>query len=395
MNSNSSHILREFYFESPQSIASLSQKIGKSVPLITKEVQHLLKKGLLKEMGLAQSNGGRRANLFALNSNNLPRLLLIAINQKEIVLSIYDFSNQPIREKEIIDIAFHSDEMTINTLLLEVDEFLKKHETSNIVAISITVPGFVNTELGVNTSYSEKDKRRKIRSILEEKFQKPTYIENDSTAIAIAEHKFGHARSSSDVLVINLNWGVGLGMIINNKLFKGSSGFAGEFSHIPLSNLNKLCSCGKRGCLEVEASLEAAINYAVQKIKNGETSALVNKYNSNGTLEILDILQAAHNGDQLAIESFGSIAYALGKGIATLIHIINPEKIIISGFGVKIGQLLMPQIQSALLEYSIQRLSEKTTIIISELDDAQLIGTMATAVANLDWKLIIQDTKHS
>ena len=395
MNTNSSHILREFYFESPQSIASLSQKIGKSVPLITKEVQHLLKKGLLKEMGLAQSNGGRRANLFALNSNNLPRLLLIAINQKEIVLSIYDFSNQPIREKEIIDIAFHSDEMTINTLLLEVDEFLKKHETSNIVAISITVPGFVNTELGVNTSYSEKDKRRKIRSILEEKFQKPTYIENDSTAIAIAEHKFGHARSSSDVLVINLNWGVGLGMIINNKLFKGSSGFAGEFSHIPLSNLNKLCSCGKRGCLEVEASLEAAINYAVQKIKNGETSALVNKYNSNGTLEILDILQAAHNGDQLAIESFGSIAYALGKGIATLIHIINPEKIIISGFGVKIGQLLMPQIQSALLEYSIQRLSEKTTIIISELDDAQLIGTMATAVANLDWKLIIQDTKHS
>lgn len=346
-------------------------------------------------MGLAQSNGGRRANLYALNSDNLPRLLLVAINQKEIVLSIYDFSNQPIQEKQIIGIAIHSDEMTMDTLLVEIDEFLKKHEKSNIVAISITVPGFVNTELGVNTSYSEKDKRREIRRILEERFQKPTFIENDSTAIAIAEHKFGDARSSSDVLVINLNWGVGLGMIINNKLFKGNRGFAGEFSHIPLSNLNKLCSCGKRGCLEVEASLEAAINYAVQKIKNGETSALVNKYNSNGTLEILDILQAARNGDQLAIEAFGSIAYALGKGIATLIHIINPEKIIISGFGVKIGQLLMPQIQSALLEYSIQRLSEKTTIIISELDDAQLIGTMATAVANLDWKLIIQDTKHS
>lgn len=388
MNTNSSHILREFYFESPQSIASLSQKIGKSVPLTTKEVQQLLTKGLLKEMGLAQSNGGRRANLFALNSTNLPHLLLVAINQKEIELSIYDFSNQPIQEKEIIDVAFHSDEMAINKLLLEIDEFLKKYETSNIVAISITVPGFVNTELGVNTSFSEKDKRREIRSILEHRFKKPTYIENDSTAIAIAEHKFGHARFSSDVLVINLNWGVGLGMIINNQLFKGSSGFAGEFSHIPLSNLNKLCSCGKRGCLEVEASLEAAINYATQKIKNGETSALVNKYNNNGTLEILDILQAAHNGDQLAIESFGSIAYALGKGIATLIHIINPEKIIISGFGVKIGQLLMPQIQSALLEYSIHRLSEKTTIVISDLDDAQLIGTMATAVANLDWKLI-------
>ncbi len=390
MNAINSHILREFYYESPQSIASLSQKIGKSVPLITKGVQHLLAKGFLKDQGLAQSNGGRRANLFSIHTENLPNILLITIDQHSVTLGIYDFSNRSISENKEVKISITKNESTIDELLKEIDGFLIQNNIDQITAISITMPGFVNTILGVNTSYSKSDNRYNIRNIIEKKYHKPTFIENDSTAIAIAEHKFGAAKDIDDVLVINLNWGVGLGMIIDNKLFKGSSGFAGEFSHIPLSNLNKLCSCGKRGCLEVEASLEAALTYAVTKIERGETSSLVKLTHSSQNLNINDLTEAANLGDQLAIESFGSIGYALGKGIATLIHIINPEKIVVSGFGANIGQFLMPQIQSALLEYSIQRLSENTTVQISELNKPQLIGTMATAIINLDMALIPQ-----
>lgn len=394
MNTIRSQILREFYFESPQSIALLSQKIGKSVPLTTKEVQQLLAKGLLKDMGLAQSNGGRRANLFSLNYDNLPHILLIVINQKEVVLNIYNFANQPIQESQTHPINLQKGPKAITELLQAIKSYLANYQQNKLAAISVTTPGFVNTELGLNTSFPEGDARREIRRILEDQLNLPTFIENDSTAIAIAEHKFGKARNANDVLVINLSWGVGLGMILDKKLFKGSSGFAGEFSHIPLSTLNKLCSCGKRGCLEVEASLEAVIAYALAKIERGEISALNDKVTSDNTLAIQDVLYAAHQGDQLAIEAFGAIAYALGKGIATLIHIINPEKIIISGFGVEIGSILMPQIQSALLEYSIQRLSEKTNIEISDLHNVPHIGAMATAVANMDWKIVIQYIKH-
>lgn len=392
MNPIHPYILKELYYESPQSIASLSNRIGKSVPLVAKGVQELLAKEFIEDKGLAQSNGGRRANLFALNNLNLPYILLVAVDQHQITLSLYDFSNTEIKESKKIESSLNADTFIMEELISAIDSYLGDTAMQKIIAISISMPGFVNTALGLNTSYGIADKRCQIRNILETQYQKPTFIENDSTVIAIAEHKFGNAKDIKDVLVINLNWGVGLGMIINNKLFKGSRGFAGEFSHIPLSNLNKICSCGKRGCLEVEASLEAVISHALERMQQGDTSKLSSKINANNSIDINDILYAAKHGDQLAIESFGKIGAALGKGIATLIHIINPEKIIISGFGAKIGEIIMPKVQSALLEYSIQRLSENTKIEISTLENSQLIGTMATAVANLDWKTTLQTT---
>lgn len=388
MNLLQSLILKELYYESPLSINSLSNRIGKSVPLVTKSIHQLLLRELIKDNGLAPSNGGRRANLFALNSDNLPYILLIAIDQYNIFLSLFNFSNTAIKNNKHISIPLSETTTFADLLINKIDEFLIDIDLSKITAISITMPGFVNNELGLNTSYPITDDRCQIRNIIENKYNKQTFIENDSTAIAIAEHKFGLAKNIKDVLVVNLNWGVGLGMIINDKLFKGSSGFAGEFSHIPLSTTNQICSCGKRGCLEVEASLEAAKSYALNKIEKGDTSILTGKKN-NKNIDINDILNAAKRGDQLAIESFGAIGYALGKGIATLIHIINPEKIIISGYGSKIEKFLMPQIQSALLEFSIQRLSEKTKVEISTLVNPQIIGTMATAVGKLDWKITL------
>lgn len=392
MNTIYPYILKELYYQSPQSIASLSNRIGKSVPLVTKGIQQLLSKDFIKDNGLAQSNGGRRANLFALNTDNLPHLLLIAVDQHKISISIYDFSNTALKSCREIKTELSDDESVVNDLIQEIDEYLEDIDIQKIIAISISMPGFVNTDLGLNTSYNPTDKRREIRNILESKYNKQTFIENDSTVIAIAEHKFGKAKDINNVLVINLNWGVGLGMIINSELFKGSHGFAGEFSHIPLSNLNKICSCGKRGCLEVEASLEAVLSHAMDRMQKGDTSILSAKMSDTNSVDINDILYAAKHGDQLAIESFGTIGTALGKGIATLIHIINPEKIIISGFGAKIGEIIMPKVQSALLEFSIHKLSENTKTEISTLDNAQLIGTMATAVANLDWKTTLQKT---
>lgn len=390
MNSLYYSLLRELYYESPQSIASLSHRIGKSIPITTKGIQSLLTKQLISDNGLAPSNGGRRANCYALDQVNLPYILLIAIDQKKTKLVVYDFSNNSIKPTKEITINLNNLKSFTSTLITEIDNYLDHDSLQKIVAISITMPGFVNADLGINSSFPMEDERCQIRNIIQKKYLKQTFIENDSTAIAIAEHKFGLAKDIKDVLVINLNWGVGLGMIINNVLFKGSSGYAGEFSHIPLSNLKKLCTCGKRGCLEVEASLEAAISFVTNRLNKGDSSILAVKLKENNFMSINDVLDAANKGDQLAIEAFGAIAYALGKGIATLIHIINPEKIIISGFGAELKDFLMPQIQSALLEYSIQRLSANTKIEISTLNNPQLIGTMATAVKNLDWKNILK-----
>src|SRR5699024_2736024 len=98
---------------------------------------------------------------------------------------------------------------------------------------------------------------------IKEKTGYPTFIENDSSTIALAEIKYGRAVNEKNAMILNLSWGIGLGMILEGKLFRGNDGFAGEFSHIPLFKNGKLCSCGKTGCLETETSL----SYMIRKAK--------------------------------------------------------------------------------------------------------------------------------
>ncbi|MFD2557290.1 ROK family transcriptional regulator [Sphingobacterium tabacisoli] len=380
-------ILTALYYHTPQSIAELSNTIGKSVPNITRSVQELLKDNLINSDGLAPSTGGRRAIHYSLNIPVLPNLLAIAIDQYNTSISLLDLSNHIIKELEQSPIHLDQSENPVQEILLLIDRFLEGQDKENILTVGISMPGFVDSEKGINTSYSSTHPLYSIKNTVEKHLQLPTYIENDSTAIAIAEHQFGKAKGSNNALVINLNWGVGLGMILEGKLFKGHSGYAGEFSHIPLSNQNKLCSCGKRGCLEVEASLIAALGHASEQIENGQISQLTANYGQVGRIDIDQLIGAALNGDQVAIESFAKIGYMLGKGIATLIHIINPEKVIISGKGSEIGQILLPQIQASMLEFSIQRLSKDTTIEISTLHNAQIIGTASVAVSSSSWEI--------
>jgi len=303
-----------------------------------------------------------------------------------------DFNNQfssPIKTREI-DLnskeAYHNLKSFISEVLLSSDH-------ANIYGIGVTMPGFVDSHSGKNNSYPANSPWYDLKANLESAFNFPVFVENDSSAIAIAEHRFGVANQSKNVMVVNLNWGVGLGMILDNELYRGHSGYAGEFSHIPLSNTNKLCSCGKKGCLEVEASLIAAVEFAVDKLKTAEESSLQSHYQEHQTITGDQLIEAAIEGDQLAIESIRRIGYMLGKGIATLIHIINPEQVVISGRGAKAQQILLPQVQSALLEFSIQRLSKHTKIEFSQTKNIQLLGSACVVVGNADRSIYKQITR--
>src|SRR5690606_17590522 len=139
---------------------------------------------------------------------------------------------------------------------------------------------------------------------LENELKINTYIENDSSGIAIAEKYFGQLTDSNHALVINLTWGVGLGIIVDNNLFRGNDGFAGEFIHIPLDYENKLCSCGKKGCLELEASLESVIDYIKERLNNVEASVLVPHISCEDMSLFLDYLVKTYKtGDQLSIRA--------------------------------------------------------------------------------------------
>ncbi|GAA4133866.1 ROK family transcriptional regulator [Sphingobacterium kyonggiense] len=376
-------ILKSLYFTNPQSIADLSQSAGKSIPNTTSAINRLIEANLVEQDGLAPSTGGRRAAQFILNAKALPNIVSIAIDQfysSVVVTNLNNVYQTAIKTQQITlkdSNAFEQIVELIQSVISEAKDII-------IYAVGLSMPGFVDSNLGKNYSYSIDSPFYNLQANLSKLIDLPVFIENDSSAIAIAEHHFGQAKLAKNVMVVNMNWGVGLGMIIDNELYRGHSGYAGEFSHIPLSNLNKLCSCGKVGCLEVEASLLAAVDMAKERLKEQAESKLSKPYQEQGYLTGDQLLTAAINGDQLAIECVSRIGYMLGKGISTLIHIINPEMVVISGRGAKAKDVLSPHIHAAILEFTIHRLSKNVKIKFSKTEHIQLLGSTCICIARAD-----------
>ena len=184
-------------------------------------------------------------------------------------------------------------------------------------------------------------------------------------------------------MVINVGWGVGLGMILNGDLFRGHNGFAGEFSHIPLFANGKLCSCGKSGCLETETSLLVIIEKAKEGLQNGKISVLKPSQLQHYEEASEAMIMAVHDGDRYAVELFSEAGYNIGRGVAILIHLLNPEVIILSGRGSTAGKIWQAPIQQALNEHCIPKLSDSTEIEISELAyEAEIIGAAALVMEN-------------
>ncbi len=374
-------ILRNLYYRPMQPIADIANSLSRSIPSVTKQINELLSKNIVVEKGYAASTGGRKAMQYMINEDLSYTIVSLSIDQFYTAITLSNLKGDIISTLENLPVDLR-DPDAANLLLKTIDRFFSTNNIilRQVIGIGISMPGFVNSEKGLNESYNSDSPLYNIKELIEQKFNVPAVIDNDSRCVAWAEKKFGNAQDSSHSLVINLNWGVGLGILINDDIFKGTSGFAGEFSHIPLSDELTLCSCGKRGCLEVEASVSAAIRNIEKDIKNGEYSIyekLVEEYDNKAEA----LIESVHIGDQIAINNIGKIGYLLGKGISTLIHILNPNKIIISGRGAEIGYILAPHIQVAVNEYSIPKISKKTSIEMSDLHKrAQQLGTIALVI---------------
>jgi predicted NBD/HSP70 family sugar kinase len=253
-----------------------------------------------------------------------------------------------------------------------------------IAGIGIAIPGFVDPDKGINYSIADSPA---IASTIAAKVGLKVYVDNDSSVIGLAEQKFGEVGRVNNAMVINIGWGVGLGMILNGQLFRGTSGFAGEFSHIPMFSNNKLCSCGKHGCLETESSLTVIVEKARDRLRKGELSSLSLKGIDNENFEhsFLMIKDAALKGDKLAIGLFSEAGYNIGRGVAILVHLLNPDLIVLSGRGASAGRIWEAPIQQAMNEHCIPRLSENTRIIVSKLaHHAELFGAAALVMEGFD-----------
>jgi predicted NBD/HSP70 family sugar kinase len=204
--------------------------------------------------------------------------------------------------------------------------------------------------------------------------------------MTLAEYKFRAVHGAQHVLGIFVGWGIGLGIIVDGKIYQGTSGFAGEFAHSPLFESQEInCTCGKKGCLEAVASGTSIVRMAEEAILIDKDSILARMAKSyKGPLDPNLVVRAAQEGDQRAITILSEVGLNLGRVISMLIQLLNPELIILGGVVAEANQYILTPIQQALNVYSMAKSREKTKIVLYQLgSEVGLRGAIAVVTDKL------------
>lgn len=380
-------IIKHLYFEGVLSATDLSVLIRKSIPYTTRLINVLLDNKIIEENGLADSSGGRKPQTYSLTVGH-NYILAVAIDQYHTKVVLYDLHNNEIGEKLTFPLVLANNSDSLGQLSDILSGYLNQFNISKdqVIGIGIGMPGFINTNKGINYSFLNSDESD-IVTYLQHRLDVPVFIANDSSVVALAELKMGVAKGKKNVMVINIGWGIGLGLVLKKQLYNGENGFAGEFSHIPLFDNQIVCSCGKTGCLETEGSLNVLIEKARQGILSGQSTTIENFENDDQRTAAAKVMEAASRGDRFAIGIIYELGYNIGRALSILIHLLNPELIVLGGFGLKAGHLWMAPIQQAINEHCIPILSEDISMKVSALgEDAALIGAAALVMENIEHK---------
>lgn len=381
-----SQIIRQLFFSANLSCLDLSNRIDKSLPFVNRLLSELIEEGVVMETGYAPSSGGRRPLMYSLKTGIL-YVIAVAMDQFVTRIALMDMQNRKIAFLEKFDLNLAEEKDALAILTRKIQWVIEQSNTKkdHITGIGIAIPGFVDTKTGINYTFLSQESKS-VTAHIAEQTGLPVFIDNDSSVVALAEFRFGSAIGRKNAMVVNLGWGIGLGMVLDEKLFRGNDGFAGEFSHIPLFTNGKLCSCGKHGCLETESSLLIITEKARKGMQEGILSQMRGLLtNENAEKDCNVLMEAAGKGDRFAVSLFSDAGYVIGRGLAILIHIINPEMIILSGRGAAAGKLWLAPIQQALNEHCIPRLADKTQLETSVLAyQAEIVGAATLVMENFE-----------
>ena len=349
------------------SIADISIELGASIPTVTKLLNELIDDGFIEDLGKLGTSGGRKPNIYGLCAS-AGYLIGVDIRRHHISVAVTDFKGNSIDYQEDIPFALESSEESFR----KMSDLLISHITKlgiskdKVLAYDINLTGRVNCNTGFSFSYFIGEEKP-LDATLEEMLGNRVFIDNDSRAMTYGEYICGAGNGERNMLFINLSWGLGMGMILDGKLSYGKSGFSGEIGHFPFRDNDIICRCGKIGCLETVASGSAIHRVFLEKLKEGRTSVLRPKYERGEEISLDEIIDAVKDEDVLAIEAIEITGRELGRAIAGLINIFNPELVVIGGRLAVAKDYLMLPIMGAINKYSLIVVSKDTILKFSKL----------------------------
>jgi glucokinase len=245
-----------------------------------------------------------------------------------------------------------------------------------VEAVGVGTPGVIQVETGVvvkSPNFPDWN-NLPLRKLLKEALSLPVVIENDANAAALGEQWRGAGKNIKSMILLTLGTGVGGGIVLNDRIWHGADGMAGELGHMTLIPDGRQCSCGNKGCLEMYASARGIVlSYQEALQAAGSPCA--------GSVTAADVYAAAGAGDENALLVMRNMGRMLGIGIASLINIFNPERIVIGG-GVKDAwSLFIDAAREEVMRRAFEVPARRTEIVQSLLgDDAGIVGAAAAAL---------------
>ena len=337
-------------------------------------VANLIDQGLIEEVGYGESLGGKAPILLEIVADSR---YMVGLNlaQDKFVGSVVNLKGE---FKETIEVPVNeSDGKQALQLVYSILDKLTVHGWEPIVGIGIGTPGLVNTRDGIVVSAVNLDwQDLPLAQLVEQRYNLPITVLNDSQATAIGELVYGgDYHSEENLIVVTVRYGIGAGILIKGKLFQGDGGGAGEIGHVVVQENGLLCRCGKSGCLETIASTRAVLQRALMLAPQYSESGIAT-HPHDLTLE--QIKSAYVADDPLAVRVVNDAASALGGSIADLVSILNIQKIVLTGDMTIFGEPWLQIIRDTMNQAALARIAQNTQIEIGQLDfRACILGASA------------------
>lgn len=381
---NRALVLRTIFTHEQISRAEIARQTKLTRTTVSSIVSDIIAEGLVEEVGIGTSYGGKNPILLSLIEDSR-WMIGLDLSHNQFRGAIVNLRGE-LRDITSVPVEEHDGDEALELLYQIVDSLMKK-VTQPLLGIGIGTPGLVNTQEGVIINAVNLNwQNLPLTHLLEERYDTPVYVLNDSQAAAIGEKTFGEGYSPDESMVlINIRRGIGAGIVINGSLYEGDGGCAGEIGHIVVDrDGGELCRCGKHGCLETVASTQAMIKKARANIENFPGSLIPADPNQ---INLLTIKKAFDAGDPFAQKLVLDTAKHIGVVISSIVSILNIQKIVLLGEITSFGEKWLNAIYDSAKQHSLQKPMLNTKIEIGKLGENSII-LGATAILATDYSLL-------
>ncbi|HSB01281.1 MAG TPA: ROK family protein [Anaerolineales bacterium] len=356
--------------------------MGLTRAAVTVIITDLISNGIIVDTESRSTASGRPPVVLEINPNQ-GLVAAVDMGASHLSVALGDFSARILEETEIpfrVDMGPEEGLQKADSILKEL---LQKRglATTDLSGVGVGVPGPVIADKGMVMAPPIMPgwDRFPIRAALEQKWGTAVTLNNDAELGALGEWAYGAGRGEKNLAFIKVGSGIGAGLIINQQIYGGTTGSAGEIGHLTIDEHGPLCACGNHGCLEAFAGGHAIASQGKKLVASGKRTLLSEKNLDDITAR--DVVEAARRGDLAAQEIIKRSGTFIGIAIAGLINLINPSTVIIGGGVAQVGDLLTAPIRQAARERSLRASEHRVRITTAMLGRrSSLMGALVQAI---------------